>query len=332
MTCAQALGLLCEEAGNFLDNVKYCGYCQHHYSKLVRTKFFIKKYSVLKSKVNNVVSKKLRNIFQKKSNNVKTIPPYKPIPADSGSSDSSAEKESEAPTKPAGTSGKRRSSNSKASASTSKSKSNPSPNFEVNGVLDERSTGSNTPKDNVPAKFTTSNFVETIVTQSESVFGTDVKPATITKAPSGPKSTSSAASNKSNHSGKKRKAGARTPTVPGNDNSNQSASSEASAPTPVPPTGDSGDIQINLTESQNSLNVSDQEKNRKVSKQKLTCYKKKRRWKLKFSFFCVMYIIIRVEKNDSFHFKLFNLNKQMKKNKTDQNCYILEINKQKFVL
>lgn len=35
VTCAQALGLLCEEAGNYLDNVKYCGYCQYHYSKLV---------------------------------------------------------------------------------------------------------------------------------------------------------------------------------------------------------------------------------------------------------------------------------------------------------
>lgn len=35
VTCAQGLGLLCEEAGNYLDNVKYCGYCQHHYSKLV---------------------------------------------------------------------------------------------------------------------------------------------------------------------------------------------------------------------------------------------------------------------------------------------------------
>lgn len=35
VTCAQARGLLCEEAGNYLDNVKYCGYCQHHYSKLV---------------------------------------------------------------------------------------------------------------------------------------------------------------------------------------------------------------------------------------------------------------------------------------------------------
>ncbi|XP_076684729.1 coiled coil domain containing protein Alhambra isoform X5 [Andrena cerasifolii] len=36
VTCAQALGLLCEEAGNYLDNVKYCGYCQHHYSKLLK--------------------------------------------------------------------------------------------------------------------------------------------------------------------------------------------------------------------------------------------------------------------------------------------------------
>ncbi|CAK1554762.1 unnamed protein product [Leptosia nina] len=66
VTCAQALGLLCEEAGNYLDNVKYCGYCQHHYSKL------------------------------KKGGNVKTIPPYKPVSHDSQSSDSSGEKEGEA--------------------------------------------------------------------------------------------------------------------------------------------------------------------------------------------------------------------------------------------
>ncbi|XP_037039451.1 protein AF-10-like isoform X3 [Bradysia coprophila] len=67
VTCAQALGLLCEEAGNYLDNVKYCGYCQHHYSKL------------------------------KKGGNVKTIPPYKPVTNEAGSSDppSSPEKESE---------------------------------------------------------------------------------------------------------------------------------------------------------------------------------------------------------------------------------------------
>ncbi|KAI8129366.1 Protein AF-10 [Lucilia cuprina] len=64
VTCAQSLGLLCEEAGNYLDNVKYCGYCQHHYSKL------------------------------KKGGNVKTIPPYKPIAHDTSSdSGSSPEKE-----------------------------------------------------------------------------------------------------------------------------------------------------------------------------------------------------------------------------------------------
>ncbi|XP_049885478.1 protein AF-10 isoform X3 [Pectinophora gossypiella] len=61
VTCAQSLGLLCEEAGNYLDNVKYCGYCQHHYGKLV----------------------------SKKGGNVKTIPPYKPVSHDSQSSDSS---------------------------------------------------------------------------------------------------------------------------------------------------------------------------------------------------------------------------------------------------
>ncbi|XP_024943772.1 protein AF-10 isoform X10 [Cephus cinctus] len=95
VTCAQALGLLCEEAGNYLDNVKYCGYCQHHYSKLVS-----------KSK--------------KKGGNVKTIPPYKPIPADNGSSDSSPEKEAETPMKSTSTSSKRKSSSSKSATSSSK--------------------------------------------------------------------------------------------------------------------------------------------------------------------------------------------------------------------
>ncbi|KAJ3656075.1 hypothetical protein Zmor_015177 [Zophobas morio] len=65
VTCAQSLGLLCEEAGNYLDNVKYCGYCQHHYSKL------------------------------KKGGNVKTIPPYKPVSAENHLSDSNSEKEGE---------------------------------------------------------------------------------------------------------------------------------------------------------------------------------------------------------------------------------------------
>ncbi|XP_041365724.1 protein AF-17-like [Gigantopelta aegis] len=34
VTCAQSQGLLCEEAGNYGDNVKYCGYCVYHYKKL----------------------------------------------------------------------------------------------------------------------------------------------------------------------------------------------------------------------------------------------------------------------------------------------------------
>ena len=32
---AQGQGLLCEEQGNYQDNVKYCGYCSYHYKKLV---------------------------------------------------------------------------------------------------------------------------------------------------------------------------------------------------------------------------------------------------------------------------------------------------------
>ncbi|XP_056892645.1 protein AF-17-like [Takifugu flavidus] len=34
VTCAQMAGLLCEEEGPGADNVKYCGYCKHHYNKM----------------------------------------------------------------------------------------------------------------------------------------------------------------------------------------------------------------------------------------------------------------------------------------------------------
>lgn len=62
VTCAQAQGLLCEEAGNYGDNVKYCGYCDYHYKKL------------------------------KKDANIKIIPPFKPIPADNATPDTTPEK------------------------------------------------------------------------------------------------------------------------------------------------------------------------------------------------------------------------------------------------
>ncbi|TRZ00299.1 hypothetical protein DNTS_009905 [Danionella cerebrum] len=38
VTCAQLAGLLCEEQGSDADNVKYCGYCKNHYSKLRSSK------------------------------------------------------------------------------------------------------------------------------------------------------------------------------------------------------------------------------------------------------------------------------------------------------
>ena len=264
VTCAQALGLLCEEAGNYLDNVKYCGYCQHHYSKL------------------------------KKGGNVKTIPPYKPIPADNGSSDSSPEKEAETPIK--SSSGKRKSLSSKSTAN-SKSKSNASPSLEINGVADDKSGGSgrNTPKDNSTSssKFTTSNFVETIVTQSESVFGHDGT-STVTTVATAPivsamktsggnsnaahksiggqgKSNLSTSNKTSSHTSKKRKTGARTPTVIGNENSNQSASSETSGSvvvavntvvqqTVVP----SNNVQPTITEATSLSTTTEPEKSKKT--------------------------------------------------------------------
>ncbi|KOX73395.1 Protein AF-10 [Melipona quadrifasciata] len=254
VTCAQALGLLCEEAGNYLDNVKYCGYCQHHYSKL------------------------------KKGGNVKTIPPYKPIPADNGSSDSSPEKEAETPIK-SSSSGKRKSSSSK-SATNSKNKSNTSPSLEINGVADDKSSsGRNTPKDNTTnsSKFTTSNFVETIVTQSESVFGHDGTTSTtaVTTIKSGSNSSSghknsgqtksnSSSSNKTSSHSKKRKTGARTPTVIGNENSNQSVSSEASGSVVIAVSSvvqqavSSNNVQTTITEATSLSTTTEPEKSKKV--------------------------------------------------------------------
>ena len=34
VTCAQGAGLLCEEAGNYQNSVKFCGYCDDHYQLL----------------------------------------------------------------------------------------------------------------------------------------------------------------------------------------------------------------------------------------------------------------------------------------------------------
>ncbi|KAL3201523.1 hypothetical protein MRX96_012562 [Rhipicephalus microplus] len=62
VTCAQAAGLLCEEAGNYMDNVKYCGYCPYHYQKV------------------------------KRDNNIKIIPAFKPIPAECDSREDSPER------------------------------------------------------------------------------------------------------------------------------------------------------------------------------------------------------------------------------------------------
>ncbi|XP_014298758.1 protein AF-10 isoform X2 [Microplitis demolitor] len=261
VTCAQALGLLCEEAGNYLDNVKYCGYCQHHYSKL------------------------------KKGGNVKTIPPYKPIPADNGSSDSSPEKEVDVPLKTS-TAVKRKSASVKSSTLNLKNKLNASPSLDVNGVInDKNGSGRNTPKDTIlsstpgSSKFTTSNFVETVVTQSESVFGHESSSASNTivsdlvSATIGVKTgasinfvnknnnqskSSSSSSNKLSYTSKKRKTGAHTPTALGSENSNNSASSEASgsvvAVSSITQLTPSNSVQPTVTEATSLSTTSEPEK------------------------------------------------------------------------
>ncbi|XP_064647726.1 protein AF-10-like isoform X2 [Lineus longissimus] len=67
VTCAQAQGLLCEEQGNYTDNVKYCGYCAYHYKKL------------------------------KKDSHIKTIPAFKPVSSAASTPESTPEKQKEKP-------------------------------------------------------------------------------------------------------------------------------------------------------------------------------------------------------------------------------------------
>eukprot|EP00062_Callorhinchus_milii_P018554 gi/632972157/ref/XP_007902522.1/ PREDICTED: protein AF-17 [Callorhinchus milii] len=38
VTCAQMAGLLCEEQGSEIDNVKYCGYCKYHFNKVKKSR------------------------------------------------------------------------------------------------------------------------------------------------------------------------------------------------------------------------------------------------------------------------------------------------------
>lgn len=191
---------------------------------------------------------------------MKTIPPYKPIPADNGS-DSSPEKESDSMVK-AGVSGKRKGTGKATSSSSSvgvKSGTTGSKTV-VSGHSPSLSDGSSIgasgdladiSKSSTPSvglkdasslsvttvmgtsaasnagsgsttKFTTSNFVETVVTQSESVFGADIP--IVGQANMRISSAAIPASTgTSSVTGKKRKAGgSRTPTTP--DNSSDIAS------------------------------------------------------------------------------------------------------------
>lgn len=190
VTCAQAAGLLCEEAGNYLDNVKYCGYCHYHYQKL------------------------------KKDSNIKTIPAFKPIPADNATPEPSPEKHSpprpEVKDKGRGR-GERKSKSHMMSPSIATTASAPPPpppppevscnnenaegssaigevisisqsdnsnasscNLEVNGQLSNDitiksdTTAAVSSTSSIGSKFTTANFTETVITHNGSpVFGSD---------------------------------------------------------------------------------------------------------------------------------------------------------------
>ncbi|XP_037292062.2 coiled coil domain containing protein Alhambra isoform X3 [Rhipicephalus microplus] len=155
VTCAQAAGLLCEEAGNYMDNVKYCGYCPYHYQKVVSTK---------------------------RDNNIKIIPAFKPIPAECDSREDSPERKPARARMKGGRSmsGERRGCsrppcNGQVSSDggASSDATEPRNGATSGGSSPSPSTGTpSTPLPQLPGKFTTANFTEATVVQTGSpVFG-----------------------------------------------------------------------------------------------------------------------------------------------------------------
>lgn len=168
VTCAQAAGLLCEEAGNYMDNVKYCGYCPYHYQKL------------------------------KRDSHIKIIPAFKPIPADCDDSQEASPERKPLPTtgrarmKGATTQEKRALSRqvtnggTAMAATSSDGGASSDATEQRNGASDgcgsspSSGAGNNTPASTtsttaplpLPGKFTTANFTEAAVVQTGSpVFG-----------------------------------------------------------------------------------------------------------------------------------------------------------------
>ncbi|XP_070210453.1 protein AF-10-like isoform X2 [Littorina saxatilis] len=94
VTCAQGHGLLCEESGHSGDNVRYCGYCSYHYKKVVSGPSAKRGRSKRKcaERPLNYASDTVEISAQKKDANIKVIPAFKPIPADSASPDTTPEK------------------------------------------------------------------------------------------------------------------------------------------------------------------------------------------------------------------------------------------------
>uniref|UniRef100_A0A224YZA5 Mixed-lineage leukemia protein n=1 Tax=Rhipicephalus zambeziensis TaxID=60191 RepID=A0A224YZA5_9ACAR len=155
VTCAQAAGLLCEEAGNYMDNVKYCGYCPYHYQKVVSAK---------------------------RDNNIKIIPAFKPIPAECDSREGSPERKPVRARMKGGSSmsGERRGCsrppcNGQVSSDggASSDATEPRNGATSGGSSPSPSTGTpSTPLPQLPGKFTTANFTEATVVQTGSpVFG-----------------------------------------------------------------------------------------------------------------------------------------------------------------
>jgi hypothetical protein len=89
------------------------------------------------------------------------------------------------------------------------------------------------------------------------------------------KSNSSTSNKTSSHTSKKRKTGARTPTVIGNDNSNQSASSEASGSvvmaisSVVQQAVSSNNVQPTITEATSLSTMTEPEKSKKVRRKEM---------------------------------------------------------------
>lgn len=184
VTCAQSAGLLCEEQGSYVDNVKYCGYCEYHYKKLKKDSGHIKTIPAFKPIISpdlqspestpekappSTVSKLERS--QKKP--ISKFWQFSRVTEGDASNPRDRRKgKAESKQRPAhvpAPTGTAAGGATPTSSSSAKDKTDTEPN--LGSPASNASTAARTPESTISSKFTTANFTETTITPSPANLG-----------------------------------------------------------------------------------------------------------------------------------------------------------------